>query len=225
MFRRNKKIDYKYFDEDYWRTNGKKSGYSPQQGYVSDGFQWEAIAQMLVKVFGDNKKFLEAGCAFGWIVAELAKAGVNASGFDISRYAIEHSPPEANVIASDGMVRIFPDAEFDVLYTFETAEHICPDDVVLWWSNRVCELTADAQVFATVCTGHENRRGTDDPDLSHQTLQPREWWYSTFENVGLVRCEELEERLNTVEVQTDRLEEPLNLVEYYDWKVFGLVKV
>lgn len=219
-----RKITGKYFNKDYWMTKGKRSGYSPQQGYTRQDFQWEAIAVMLRDIFGDDKKYLEAGCAFGWIVEWFVKDGIQVCGFDISQYAIEHAPLLAKgwVICLDGFDLPYGDNVFDVLYTLETVEHIAPDDVDRWWRELYRVLKPGAQVFAAVCVGNDNKRGVDDIDKSHQTLQPIEWWYEKLSELGFTADKDLEQELYKHKVKTNRLDEPLCLAEYYDWRILGL---
>ena len=222
----SRKIDGKYFDRDYWMVKGKRSGYSPEQGYTRQDFQWEAIAKMIYEILGHGT-YLESGCAFGWIVEWLVSYNISAKGYDISQYAIDHAPDivKSRVICSDGFDLPFHNESFDFSYNLETAEHIAPENVDRWWGELYRVLKPGAKVFSAVCVGHDNKRGVEDIDKSHQTLQPLDWWYEKLSNVGFVFDDDLVNELCSHKVKTDRLDEPLCLAKYYDWRILGLEKV
>ena len=58
-----------------------------------DKERWSAffggIAEKIIALF-HPETVLDAGCAFGYLVSELRKRGVEAYGFDISDYAISN---------------------------------------------------------------------------------------------------------------------------------------
>lgn len=222
-----RKITHRYFDEEYW-TAKTKSGYNTTT-YNADDYIHEAKAELLTGLFDKDGKWLEAGCAYGWVVHELIKLGVNAEGFDISKYAIKHSPEETphRIIQSDGLkYNLYSENLFDVVYSFETAEHVAQKDCMLWLSNLSRWLKPGGVLFMTICLGNHNFRGLDDPDESHQTLQTREWWDNYLGIVSLVENTTIFDRaMNTVVCTPKMLGRKENLLKKYNMHLFVRDKV
>lgn len=220
----SKKITHKYFDEVYWMKPHTKSGYSPQEGYTRDEYAPGATAEFLTKLFGTEGKWLEAGCAFGWVVERLLMDhGVDTYGFDISKYSIKNAPKEIDfaIKQADGLkVTEYPVAAFDVIYSIETAEHIHQDDVPAWLSNLYKWMKPGGKLFMTICVGNNNLRGLDDIDLSHQTLQPRQWWENELLKVGFLHDgEKYAEAVKTTLEHSD-IADPFNARNYFQWHIF-----
>jgi len=233
----SKKITHKYFDEDYWMTPHVKSGYHPQDGYNQGEYAPQATAEFLMKLYGgirNNGKgeyWLEAGCAFGWVVEQLINLGVYATGFDISKYAIKVSKKQGGNIShsvsrTDGLdTSFFADGYYDLIYSIETAEHIHQDDIEKWLGNLYYWLKPGGKLFMTICVGNNNLRGLDDIDESHQTLQPRIWWEDLLEKVGFVKDEERYNKALFVSLEHKEFSEPINIRDYFDWNIFTWEKL
>lgn len=202
-----KKVKQKYFNEEYW-TGGTRSGYTPSC-YNQEDYMNEAKASFLTQLYGGDGSWLEAGCAFGWVVEQLVEVGVDAYGFDISKHAIKNSPEELNgrVKCSDGLeIKLWEPGVFGKIVSFETAEHVCESDVDTWLSNLEFWLRPGGKLFLTICLGHDNIRGLEDNDLSHQTLQPREWWETKLLNCGLEIDQEAFDKAQEIEVYTEEMQ-------------------
>jgi cyclopropane fatty-acyl-phospholipid synthase-like methyltransferase len=218
-------VGQRYFDKKYW-TTGKVSGYTPTN-YNREDYMNEAKASFLTTLYGGEGKWLEAGCAFGWTVECLCKLGVDACGFDISKYAVKNSPDELDgrIKCSDGLDRgLWDEEEFDILVSFETAEHVHISNVDTWLGNLVYWLKPGGKVLMTICLGNDNIRGLDDNDKSHQTLQPRIWWEDKLENLGLVISQETFDKAHSIVVNTEEMQirgEPENIVQKYGLHVFA----
>ena len=72
-----------YFDGD------REYGYG---GYTYDG-RWISVAKDIKKHYGlnDGDKVLDVGCAKGFLVKDFFDLGIQSSGIDISKYAIDNS--------------------------------------------------------------------------------------------------------------------------------------
>ena len=213
-----KKIKANYFNEDYW-TKGNKSGYTVYSFFRGDHIHQEK-ATLLNELYGPEK-ILIAGCARGWTVDELSKLGVDSYGFDISKWAIKHSPESTNrrLVATDGMkATTYNEGMFDVVASFEVAEHVHSSDVPVWLANQYSWLGVGGKLFATICTGNNDVRGIEDNDESHQTLRDREWWEERFNEAGFVWDQESFEKSRIVEAGTK--ENGVNVAVRMGWHVF-----
>ncbi len=89
-------------------------------GYYYDG-RWIPVAKDIVDHFGlsAGSRLLDVGCAKGFLVKDLMQVcpGLEAFGFDISRYAVTSCEPECvgrlHVGSCDSVP--FPDKSFDVV--------------------------------------------------------------------------------------------------------------
>jgi cyclopropane fatty-acyl-phospholipid synthase-like methyltransferase len=217
------RITGRYFNEAYW-TNGTRSGYTIHNFFRGDHLH-QAKALTLQALYQEAEKYLIAGCARGWVVEELVKLDIDAYGFDISKWAVKHSPDviKDRLNASNGLnPNLYKEGVFDVVATFETAEHIQADDVVDWFLNLFYWLKPGGKLFATICLGHNNIRGVDDNDKSHQTLYSRIWWEDLLSRVGFVMDQETSDKTNNIIVKTKERE--MNLLEEMGWHLFAWEK-
>lgn len=213
-----------YFDEDYYVTPGKKSGYD-YMNFTRDSYLYEAMVVWLNEFIPlAGKRILEVGCACGWLVEELVRNNFDAYGQDISKWATEHCPEWiSDRIRECYSTEIAFEGKFDLILSFETMEHVPMEDVEEYIRNMYDALNEGGIWFGTICLGHNNDRG-DDPDESHQTLQPRAWWNERFEKVGFLRRWDLEAEAYEIGVQTSRMESGQFLPRYYNWHVFAFEK-
>ena len=75
---------------------------------------------------------LDVGCATGFVVEALRELDIDASGIDVSAYAISHAAAGARGHVRQGDVRRglpFASRSFDLVTTLETLEHLDPADV------------------------------------------------------------------------------------------------
>lgn len=64
-------------------------------GYQYDG-RWKPVAQDILEFFSlrPGDRFLDVGCAKGFLVKDLLSLGIDAYGIDVSEYAIQNCEPE-----------------------------------------------------------------------------------------------------------------------------------
>lgn len=86
VIKESKKFGKLYFD------GPRKFGYG---GYINDG-RWKKVAKKFIKFYKLKKKdkVIDIGCAKGFLVYEFNKLGIDAFGVDVSKYAINKSPPK-----------------------------------------------------------------------------------------------------------------------------------
>jgi len=217
-------IGKEYFDRDYFETPGVKSGYN-RRNFNRDSYLYEAMVVWLNEFLPlAGKRILEIGCAYGWLVEWLVKNNFDAYGQDISHWAVTHAPPEIKdrIFECDD-VEIAVPGKFDLILSFETLEHVPMNKVGRYIQNMFDCLNSGGIFFGSICLGHNNDRGND-PDESHQTLQPRSWWDARFREAGFLRRKDLEADAYEIGIQTPRMAEGQWLPRFYNWHIFAYEK-
>ncbi len=115
----------KRFDKDYW-DGDRKYGYG---GYRYDG-RWKKFAQDLVNRYGlkSGHKVLDIGCGKGFLLHDLAQCvpGLEITGIDISRYAVENAKEEVKKFLTVGSaVKLpYPGRTFDLIVSINTLHNL-----------------------------------------------------------------------------------------------------
>jgi len=114
---------------------GKRYFYGVGSGYKR-GYTWETVGYLLQSHFRDvilhsrykSGRWLDAGCAKGYLLKIANEHGWQPFGFDTSLYAVEETRkvcPNAQVFVSDAQGRLpFPDSFFEVITACELVEHL-----------------------------------------------------------------------------------------------------
>lgn len=162
------------FDKpEYWCG---ELGYRP--GADGVGYKDFPINQVKLDYLLSKKpgKTLDVGCAMGYFVGRLRKAGVDAWGMDISEYALSQAPAEVKpylkVASADSLP--FGDKEFDMVFSASTLEHL-PTDIV---AKTISEIKRVAKRGIIAVTPGDNPYFSE--DITHKTKQPLSWWKEQF---------------------------------------------
>lgn len=138
--------EYDQFYFDYGTAQGEGSAASVLAGFTkysrwnrtegqnSTGEYWKDKTNGWVNHLAlSGKTVLELGCAKGFIVKDLRDAGVNATGIDISSYAIGQCEPEVAPYLIQGDIRTalsqFGNKQFDVVISFRLLECLTDTEV------------------------------------------------------------------------------------------------
>lgn len=81
-------------------------------------------AEYLVKL-GVTGKVLEIGCAYGYMVEELIKLGIDAKGIDVSEYAVSQSI--TNVSVKNVKDLDFNKEDFDYIVSYNCLDNVISD--------------------------------------------------------------------------------------------------
>ena len=118
------------------------------------------VAAYLVWRWFDVRRTLDVGCATGFVVEALRELGVDASGVDVSQFAVEQAALGARGHISHGdLTRRLPvpDGRYDLVTVLETLEHLPPAVV----PHALAELRriTNGYVVATIPSFGHNRNG------------------------------------------------------------------
>jgi 2-polyprenyl-3-methyl-5-hydroxy-6-metoxy-1,4-benzoquinol methylase len=138
---------------------------------------WSGIFQGIAdRIIADYnpKTVLDAGCAFGYLVAAFRKRGVQAYGIDISEYAIKRVEDNIKDFCYVGsLAEDFPDGlpkRYDLVTNIEIIEHMLEEEGKMAIAN-MCKH-ADTIIFSSTPDGFE--------DKTHFTVRPIEYWATLF---------------------------------------------
>lgn len=113
------------FGREYF-DGPREQGYG---GYVYDG-RWQKVATTLIEKYQLNatSKFLDVGCAKGFLMHDLQEAclGIDVYGLDISAYAKEHAMPsvQQKITIGNCLSLPYPDDFFDAAVAINTLHNL-----------------------------------------------------------------------------------------------------
>lgn len=168
------------YDEGYY--HGANSGY-PAAGYESEHASWQHWVAHLGPRMPPRTRWLDLGCAYGYLVAEAAAGGFDAIGVDVSAYALARTrldAPAAGGRVLRGVADRLPfgDATFGVVSAFDVLEHLHDPEPALAEVARVLQpggvligATPDPLFFE----GHED---------THFSERPPSYWIERLRSLG-----------------------------------------
>lgn len=157
-----------------------EGGLSNYEGYAY-AEEWSLVARELTEVFQlKGKRVLDVGCAYGYLVNELRKLGVQAVGVDISDYAMLNAKKSGitDVIHADALHLPFKDKSFYCTIAFDLVEHIPPE----YERQLIKELVRVTQKYILVRTPYW--KTPEDADKTHVNIRPASYWIKAFESFG-----------------------------------------
>jgi SAM-dependent methyltransferase len=120
---------------------------------------------------------LDAGCAMGFLVEALRERGVDASGVDVSEYAISQVDESVREHCEVGSLTDPPPRRYDLIVCIEVLEHVPAAE-----TNVVVANLAAASDRLLVSTTPD-----DFGEPTHHNVQPPEAWSAAFAREGLTR--------------------------------------
>ena len=113
----------KQFGEMYF-DGPRELGYG---GYRYDG-RWQPVAKDIIDHFDlkPGDRFLDIGCAKGFLVKDMLGLGIDAYGIDVSEYALMHCEPEVvgRLHIGNASSLPFPDKSFQAVTSINTIHNL-----------------------------------------------------------------------------------------------------
>jgi SAM-dependent methyltransferase len=134
------------------------------------------VADAIVREFHPTS-VLDAGCAMGFLVEELRKRGVDASGIDVSEYAISQVHDSVADRCSVASLTEPLDRRYDLITCIEVLEHVPPAETDLAIAN-LCAATDQLLLSSTP---------GDFGEPTHLNVQPPEGWSAKLAQHGFMR--------------------------------------
>lgn len=123
-----------------------------------------------------NDRIMDFGCAKGYLVKALRLMGYDATGFDISDYALQHVPEDVvNHCMHVNMLNDWTGLEFDLCIAKDVLEHIPENELSLTLKTiRNCSK----KIFVIVPLGNNGKYviPSMEYDKTHVIREDLNWW-------------------------------------------------
>lgn len=163
-----------FYDETYYEEYD--SGLPYRRGVEAWERFFESVAGRIAATI-QPRTVLDAGCAVGFLVEKLRELGIEASGFDISPFAVGEAPPSLAPYLSVRSITEEIEGRYDLITCLEVVEHL-PAHLAEIAIANMCRHT-DAVLFSSA--------PEDFDELSHINLHPIEEWVRRFSEQGFHR--------------------------------------
>jgi ribosomal protein L11 methylase PrmA len=133
------------------------------------------IANAIKKKFG-NKTVLDYGCAFGFVVKALRIIGVEAYGYDGSKYAINQAPNDIKNFVTTEPNKF----SADLVLIKDVLEHI-PENEINNVINHIKSVCKEKVILIVPLGENDKYRIIDyESDKTHLLKKDEEWWINIF---------------------------------------------
>lgn len=137
---------------------------------------FNSVAARIVRDIGPATA-LDAGCALGFLVEALRTRGVDASGVDLSEYAIEHAHESVRRHCRVGTLTEALPRRYDLIVCIEVLEHLSPVEADKAIEN-FCKHSDDVLISSTPFEYKE---------VTHLNVRPPDYWAQRFAQHGFFR--------------------------------------
>lgn len=177
------------YNEDYFEC-GSILGIS---GYINYSWMPELTIRMAHHLIQNlnikrDETVLDYGCAKGFLVKALRLLDIQASGVDVSQYAISEAPHQVSqfchhITGVDD--ESCYETNYDWLISKDVFEHIDEQDLNILLTKAQDSIR---KMFVAIPLGKESAEGfvipNYDQDITHITIKPLQWWKDLFTSNG-----------------------------------------
>lgn len=172
------------YTEDYY-MRGKESGLSNYENYVYLPELTVPLASSIKKLMGmqDGDRVLDVGAARGYLVKAMRIIGLDASGFDVSEWAVNNCDPD--VQSHMGLTYDKTPMSFDFITAKDCMEHI-PKDQLKEMLRDLFVMMRKAMLIIVPLTevdGCEYLCPKDELDSTHVNRWTLPTWLKFLENI------------------------------------------
>lgn len=139
---------------------------------------------------------LDYGCAHGFLVKALNLFGINAFGFEISKYAVTNCDPlikkKIKLIRNNNIITIFKklklNRKFDLVIAKDVFEHISPNELskVL---KQLSKISKKMIVIVPLGDNSKYRIKSYHLDVTHIIAEDEKYWLKLFKDNGFILTE------------------------------------
>lgn len=185
------------FEEGYWeRAEGSNyTNYGDDPG-------WGPIVSLMTKFCGERQTIIEAACSKGYFVRKARQYGHDATGFDLSEYAISKAPADVRqFVRVHDAITTWPYRMnyADIVAGWEFFEHIHDENIPRVLGNMMAVLKPGGELWlktGIVVPDSHPFAGQEDHDHTHVAVHDREWWEDLFMSAGLIHLPDREAALD-----------------------------
>ncbi len=172
---KSKELDSRY-DEGYFHGSG--SGYGAE-GYQNEYADWSGLIEWIKSKIRGSVRWLDIGCAYGYLVEQARILDVEAYGVDISSFALRQEKSVRDYLIQ-GLADAIPFVEdsFDVISLFDLIEHVENPGLVLDQVEKVLKHEG----FCFLSTPDPLKFSREEPTHIHE--RPPSFWVRLFQQRG-----------------------------------------
>ncbi len=164
------------YDEGYF--HGQGSGYS-KEGYEHEHEDWTPLLNLIANRLGQKIRWLDLGCAYGYLIEQAQQAEITAFGLDISTYALKRLPSVSDQKVCGVCESLpFQKKSLDVVSLFDLIEHTSSPGDILAEIARVLKPTG----ILLLSTPDPIYFKRDEPTHIHE--RPPSYWVDLLKRAG-----------------------------------------
>jgi len=164
------------------------------KGVINDNTKNGQYVRDLIRMFGEDMKYMDLGCAGGGFIAQFLQNDVFAVGVDGSDFNFLTKRAEwanyPDYLFTADITKTFDVVDennerilFDAISMFDVLEHIHEYDLPQLLTNINNHLKPGGIFIASIAEFEDH--------MYHVTLKNREWWANKFKDYGMLETEGL----------------------------------